>query len=264
MQIPPAEVLVWAEYLEPAGFREGLGVALITSDRRHLGFLGFNMADRAPTPQGELELVELLAPTIARLVDPLASIGAAADMIGSTEAGVLVDRAGQVHSLPGLSSHPLLRTGGAVPAVAVDLLGTGGAHVSFLCLDCGAHAVRRYRRITAIRCQGLPPFDIRAAVLLGPPGPLYGLTRRELEILGLLIEGWPNQRIASYLTIASRTVAAHLEHILAKLDATSRTTAAVRAFRQGLYLPQALTNRQQRPAGPTPDHVDVDVLASRP
>ena len=66
---------------------------------------------------------------------------------------------------------------------------------------------------------------------------LRGLTPRELEVLGLLIDGCSNQQIARALVVAPRTVAAHLEHILVKLDATTRTLAAVRAEREGLYVP---------------------------
>ncbi|WP_460914137.1 response regulator transcription factor [Plantactinospora veratri] len=78
-------------------------------------------------------------------------------------------------------------------------------------------------------------------VLLSAPGDLHGLTPRELEILGLLVDGWPNQRIANTLVVAPRTVAAHVEHILAKLAAPSRTLAAVRALRLGLYVPRSLS-----------------------
>jgi DNA-binding NarL/FixJ family response regulator len=60
-------------------------------------------------------------------------------------------------------------------------------------------------------------------------------------VLGLLIEGCSNQQIARALVVAPRTVAAHLEHILAKLDAPSRTLAAVRAEREGLYVPPYLS-----------------------
>jgi DNA-binding NarL/FixJ family response regulator len=66
---------------------------------------------------------------------------------------------------------------------------------------------------------------------------LRGLTPRELEVLGLLIDGCSNQQIARALVVAPRTVAAHLEHILVKLGAPTRTLAAVRAEREGLYVP---------------------------
>jgi DNA-binding NarL/FixJ family response regulator len=75
-------------------------------------------------------------------------------------------------------------------------------------------------------------------VLVSQPGDLRGLTPRELEVLGLLMDGSSNAAISRALLIAPRTVAAHLEHIMAKLSARSRTLAAVRAEREGLYVPR--------------------------
>jgi DNA-binding NarL/FixJ family response regulator len=86
-------------------------------------------------------------------------------------------------------------------------------------------------------------------VLLSPAGDLRGLTPRELEVLGLVVDGCSNQQIARALVVAPRTVAAHLEHILVKLHASSRTLAAVRAERQGLYVPPPVTDG--RPVRPT-------------
>lgn len=40
--VPPAELRGWAEYLEPAGFRETLAVGLFTPDGRHLGVLALH------------------------------------------------------------------------------------------------------------------------------------------------------------------------------------------------------------------------------
>jgi DNA-binding NarL/FixJ family response regulator len=54
----------------------------------------------------------------------------------------------------------------------------------------------------------------------------------------LLIDGSSNSEIARALVVAQRTVAAHLEHILAKMSAATRTLAAVRAAREGLYVPR--------------------------
>jgi DNA-binding NarL/FixJ family response regulator len=69
------------------------------------------------------------------------------------------------------------------------------------------------------------------------PGDPQGLTPRELEVRGLIVEGCSNRQIACTLVVSRRTVAAHVEHIVAKLRAPTRTHAAVRAERAGLYVP---------------------------
>jgi DNA-binding CsgD family transcriptional regulator len=53
-----------------------------------------------------------------------------------------------------------------------------------------------------------------------------GLTRRELEIAGLLAEGLTNREIATRLVISKRTAETHVDHILAKLGMTSRAQVA--------------------------------------
>jgi DNA-binding NarL/FixJ family response regulator len=55
-----------------------------------------------------------------------------------------------------------------------------------------------------------------------------------------VIDGYENAAIARALGVAPHTVAAHLEHILVKLGAPSRTLAAVRAERAGLFVPLPL------------------------
>src|SRR3954447_15806181 len=50
-----------------------------------------------------------------------------------------------------------------------------------------------------------------------PAHDLNGLTPRELEVLGLLVDGRSNREIARALVVTQRTVAAHIEHIMVKL-----------------------------------------------
>jgi predicted ATPase/DNA-binding CsgD family transcriptional regulator len=52
------------------------------------------------------------------------------------------------------------------------------------------------------------------------------LTRREREVAALIGEGLSNKEIAGKLVISVRTVEAHVEHILTKLDFTARTQVA--------------------------------------
>jgi DNA-binding NarL/FixJ family response regulator len=60
------------------------------------------------------------------------------------------------------------------------------------------------------------------------------LTPREREVLQLLAEGLEQSEIAERLVISSKTVASHIERILAKLGVRSRAQAVAAAFREGL------------------------------
>lgn len=62
------------------------------------------------------------------------------------------------------------------------------------------------------------------------------LTPRESEVLQLLAEGLPNKTIARRLDISEHTVKFHVNAILGKLNAQSRTEAVVRASQAGLIL----------------------------
>jgi non-specific serine/threonine protein kinase len=60
------------------------------------------------------------------------------------------------------------------------------------------------------------------------------LSPREEEVAALLARGLTNKQIAAELVVSPGTVRSHVEHILAKLDLTSRAQVAVWASRQGL------------------------------
>jgi DNA-binding NarL/FixJ family response regulator len=60
------------------------------------------------------------------------------------------------------------------------------------------------------------------------------LTRRELEVLRLLVHGRLNKEIGVSLAISERTVKFHVRSILNKLGASNRTEAVALATRRGL------------------------------
>jgi two-component system nitrate/nitrite response regulator NarL len=60
------------------------------------------------------------------------------------------------------------------------------------------------------------------------------LTPREHEILGYLAKGASNKEIARTLDLAESTVKIHVQHILRKLNLSSRVQAAVYAIEHGL------------------------------
>ncbi|MGX7681666.1 HD domain-containing phosphohydrolase [Jatrophihabitans sp. DSM 45814] len=61
-----------------------------------------------------------------------------------------------------------------------------------------------------------------------------GLTLREIEILRLLARGRSNKEIAQQLVITPKTAGNHIEHIYAKVHASTRTAAALFAMQNGL------------------------------
>jgi NarL family two-component system response regulator LiaR len=64
--------------------------------------------------------------------------------------------------------------------------------------------------------------------------PVDPLTDREKEVLQLVAQGQSNHEIADRLAISEATVRTHVSHILAKLELSSRTQAALYALRKGL------------------------------
>jgi DNA-binding CsgD family transcriptional regulator len=213
LAFPAAELPSWTECLLPAGFHQALPVTLFAPGGRRVGLL-------------------------ARPFDPLRSLATVAGLVNGARAGVGLHENGGIEVLPGLSDHELLAADSPALAAARTALDAGRPYSSFLWPLGGRHAPEGHARITVLAgCEDLPA-SLTGAVVVSPPGELQDLTPRELEVLGLLIEGCTNAQVAAELFVAQRTVAAHVEHVLAKLAAPSRTLAAVRAGRAGLYVPR--------------------------
>jgi HD-GYP domain-containing protein (c-di-GMP phosphodiesterase class II) len=75
---------------------------------------------------------------------------------------------------------------------------------------------------------------------------LAGLTAREVEVLILLARGLSNRQIAERLVITPKTAGNHVEHIYAKIGASSRAAAAMFAVQHGL-LPEEKLAAPARP-----------------
>ncbi|MCH1882462.1 response regulator transcription factor [Agrococcus sp. ARC_14] len=75
---------------------------------------------------------------------------------------------------------------------------------------------------------------IRARPATAAAPPVQELTDRELEVLRLLAQGIPNREIAGALFLAEGTVKNHVSSIIMKLGARDRTSAVLRALRDGV------------------------------
>ncbi len=75
------------------------------------------------------------------------------------------------------------------------------------------------------------PVDLPAQRLqppaAGPPGRTPELTPQETRVLDLIVEGLTNRQIGERLNIAEKTVKNHITSLMAKLQVSRRTQAAV-------------------------------------
>jgi DNA-binding CsgD family transcriptional regulator len=237
--LPPAiqELPTWSDCLVPAGIHEALAVALFAPEGRLVGFVALLSGSRQPASPAMRRRLARLAPVLAYGIDPMRSLLTAARLVRGAMAGVVLHADGGCQALPGLQADRLLVPGSPVLAAARERIGDGTVYSSYLWPVGGCHAPGGHVRVTVLAAPEDVPPGITAVALLSPAPDRHGLTPRELEVLGLIVEGCSNQEIARALVVAPRTVAAHLEHILAKLGTPTRTLAAVRAERDGLYVP---------------------------
>lgn len=146
--------------------------------------------------------------------------------------GRLVDELGESNMLPVVALLPD-ETHVTEVAALLRLLRAGGVFLR----DSGTESL-----ISALAAvaQGVIVLDAMLAehILPGEENPPEALTEtltaRELEVLQLLAEGLANKTIARRLGISDHTVKFHVNAIMSKLDAQSRTGAVVKASRLGL------------------------------
>ena len=187
--------------------------------------------------------------------DPLARAGLASLLAGEPRVAVAFDaapddldealRGRDIHALlidAGATAEGLRDLEGAPPAVvllqsethAAEALGAGARGV--LLRDADGPQIAAALQAAA---QGLTVLDsslsstlLRSRAAAGPAAD--ALTPRESEVLGLLALGMANKAIAGRLGISDHTAKFHVNAILAKLGAGSRSEAIVRAARLGL------------------------------
>jgi DNA-binding NarL/FixJ family response regulator len=97
-------------------------------------------------------------------------------------------------------------------------------------------AARREEIVAAIRAAaaGKTCFSPAIAAKLAAREQQASLSKRELEVLHLIVEGRSNKEIAKELNLAQVTVKLHVGHVLEKLGVMDRTQAATTAIQRGI------------------------------
>jgi DNA-binding CsgD family transcriptional regulator len=99
---------------------------------------------------------------------------------------------------------------------------------------------------------------IRAAPVAHP------LTRRELDVLGLLAAGHSYRSIATQLVLSEETIRSHVKRILRKLGQPNRTAAVVSALQAGIIrLPLHEQGEVAHKSQASNLQADADVVSSR-
>jgi len=135
----------------------------------------------------------------------------------------------QAATLAGAASAIWARAGTDVTAFGLHLHRDSIHTAEIVDQALGAQKARTLREQSA-------SMTVSAAVALATGGPkgrpepgtsrLAPLTKREAEVAVLVAEGLSNRSIAEMLVVSKRTIDGHVEHILSKLDFTSRAQIA--------------------------------------
>jgi DNA-binding NarL/FixJ family response regulator len=129
----------------------------------------------------------------------------------------------------------------SVPTIVVSALGapddidrTYDEFGVFAFIEKEAFERKAFLRTVADAVRMIPaPVTAGAAVVDGK-SPLFILTDREREVLALMAQGFTNKEIGTRLTITPNTVKKHVDHILQKLEVSTRAGATAIAVRAGL------------------------------
>jgi len=108
--------------------------------------------------------------------------------------------------------------------------------IGYLLKDVSAEELAQAIRLAHAGRASLSPEAARTLVLdvARPPEPGSNLTRRERQVLALMVEGLNNRQIAARLVVTPATVKTHVSNILSKLSAAGRAEAVALAVRNRL------------------------------
>lgn len=222
------------EVLLPAGFREGLTMCLRTSDGRYVGMLNLSTEDRHHPSDTETDTIGRLNNVLANVLDATQSWRWVAQLVDPGAAAMVLADDGRAIELPGIPTASVLGEGsGALEAARALARSRSRRNVFLWPADEGGdwYSVR----VTPCRDPTIPAWEVLVTARRGPD--VHKLTRRELEVLTMIADGKSNPQIAGALWVTPRTVRAHVERILEKLEVPTRAAAAAQAVSEGLILP---------------------------
>lgn len=222
----------YVEYWGPEGYGDGMTTPLFAPDGRYVGLVNTSTEDESVLTDDIRDYMGILSGVLGAMVDPLADIATWLDderdarrLVVRADGAVLARSESEEQGLPPTVDRALLvdlaRDLGGRPLVTARGLveDEDGALVQVQMMQT---------RSTRLAAEPVALISLRYA------GRPFGLTARETVVLRHIADGACNRDVAARLGVAPRTVATHVEHVLRKLGAESRTGAAARAVEHGL------------------------------
>jgi DNA-binding CsgD family transcriptional regulator len=223
-----------SQVLLPMGYREGVTMCLRSAAGRPAGLMNLSVEDARHPADEACELLGALNEVLANVCDPTQSSRWLHRLLADDVAAVAVTRTGRTVELSDADTPPVLADGSDAITAAHAMLSRRCDVRRFLWPGVARGA---WYGMSVIPCTEREMPSISGVVTARPDVAVHELTRREVEVLTLMTEGLSNAEIAGRLIVSSRTVSTHVERILVKLGASSRSAAAARAIHEGLLLP---------------------------
>ena len=193
--------------------RSGLGAVLLAND-------DFALVGEANNGEEAVRLCERLQPDVV-LMDLMMPV-----MDGVSATKIIREKWANINVIALTSFKEREMVEGALKAGAISyLLKTVTANELETAIRCAVVGQSRLSpEATQVLVQGIKE----------PKTKVFDLTDREKEILGLMVQGLPNNEIANRLVVSDSTVKFHVSNILGKLGCTSRTEAVALALKNNL------------------------------
>lgn len=213
----------------PGGFDQADEMRVLVCDgQRPLAFVvGFT---EAPLAESDRDRFQAVVPALVRFFrrhrllegGDWVQRGMEAAMEALPSPAMLVDKGGRIRHLNGLARQLWVER--RVDLEFLNHLGRAPVPAGFEVVPVDANGTATHYLVTYRGAPG--PDRCRLAAF----GAQYALSRRESQVLPLLVEGHTNRGIAEHLGCAPRTVEVHVRNLLRKTGAETRTSLTARSL----------------------------------
>ncbi len=212
------------EVFIPGGFHEGVTSCLFTRDGRYTGALHLSSDSPLPISDSAVETLIALQRVIAPLMDAMRPPEGRSwtELLDAADEAALLTADRRLVTIPGLRRDRWLADASPLTAELVAQRDSPAARFTWVSPEGRCHEVQTTRLATGV------------LVTLREAAAPYRLSPREVQVLTLVACGLGNPDIGLSLSLSPRTVATHVEHILAKLGCATRVAAASMAVAEGI------------------------------